>query len=277
MSELNLGVNIAELRKQKGISQDALAKVVGVSGQAVSKWESGGSPDLSLLPAIADYFDVSIDQLFGRKMAMDINSLHAELAESISCIEDSDERVREAIKYCWTIEMAIMGGSAKDLNSTLDDLSSDRMFSQMLLNGGCTSFGICEALQYFLIMPEPRDGWGKTLHFKEEYIQLFSLLADEAALKVLFFLYKKHNSSFTQKYLENELDIDEDKAESIIKLLKDYKLLDSLEVELDDEQRTIYTFKSNFAFIPLLTFAEEMILRPSSFYVTNHSRDTPYL
>ncbi|MFQ7536648.1 MAG: helix-turn-helix domain-containing protein [Clostridium sp.] len=54
------------LRKQRGITQEELAKAMQVSTQAVSKWECGGTPDAMLLPRLADYFNVSIDYLFGR-------------------------------------------------------------------------------------------------------------------------------------------------------------------------------------------------------------------
>ena len=62
----NIGIQIAKLRKENNITQEELAKKLDVSAQAVSKWENGGSPDLEMLPKIADYFDVSIDYLFGR-------------------------------------------------------------------------------------------------------------------------------------------------------------------------------------------------------------------
>ena len=60
-----IGEKIREMRKSKGISQEGLANVLGVSFQAVSKWETGTTaPDVSLIPAIASYFGVSIDDLF---------------------------------------------------------------------------------------------------------------------------------------------------------------------------------------------------------------------
>lgn len=62
-----IGRNISNLRKGRGITQDVLAGELGVSFQAVSKWETGQScPDISLLPVIADFFDVTIDELLGR-------------------------------------------------------------------------------------------------------------------------------------------------------------------------------------------------------------------
>lgn len=66
MSKINL--KIAELRKQRQIGQQELAEVLGVTYQSVSKWETGITmPDITLLPAIAEYFEVSVDELLGLK------------------------------------------------------------------------------------------------------------------------------------------------------------------------------------------------------------------
>lgn len=61
-------LKIAELRKEKGIGQQELADVLGVSFQSVSKWETGITmPDITLLPDIAEYFNISVDELLGLK------------------------------------------------------------------------------------------------------------------------------------------------------------------------------------------------------------------
>lgn len=61
-------LKIAALRKTKGVGQQDLADALGVSFQSVSKWETGTTmPDITLLPSIAEYFDVSVDELLGLK------------------------------------------------------------------------------------------------------------------------------------------------------------------------------------------------------------------
>lgn len=58
---------IAQLRKDKGITQEELAEKIGVSRQAVAKWEAGQSvPEITTLIQIADCFEVSLDLLVGR-------------------------------------------------------------------------------------------------------------------------------------------------------------------------------------------------------------------
>lgn len=59
---------LSQLRKARGLSQEALAAQIGVSRQAVSKWETGdASPDLNKLLALADQLEVSLDTLCGRE------------------------------------------------------------------------------------------------------------------------------------------------------------------------------------------------------------------
>lgn len=61
---MNIGEQIKKLRQRSGISQETLARHIGVTAQAVSRWETGiTAPDISLLPALAYYFQVSIDTL----------------------------------------------------------------------------------------------------------------------------------------------------------------------------------------------------------------------
>ncbi len=64
--KLTLGEKIKELRKRDGRKQEDLANALGVTNQAVSRWEKDGSyPDVEMIPAIANYFGVTIDELFG--------------------------------------------------------------------------------------------------------------------------------------------------------------------------------------------------------------------
>lgn len=61
-----IGENIKKLRKERELTQEVLANFLGVSYQSVSKWERGDSyPDITLLPSIASFFDVSVDELLG--------------------------------------------------------------------------------------------------------------------------------------------------------------------------------------------------------------------
>ncbi len=64
--QIDLGTKIRDLRHRDGRTQEDLARALDITPQAVSRWENNGSyPDMNLIPAIANYFGVSIDELFG--------------------------------------------------------------------------------------------------------------------------------------------------------------------------------------------------------------------
>lgn len=82
---MNLADRIQSLRKAKGISQEELAEQVGVSRQAVSKWESGQStPDLEKIVIMSEFFEVTTDYLLkGTEPAKDKDEKTRELASRI--------------------------------------------------------------------------------------------------------------------------------------------------------------------------------------------------
>lgn len=87
-SSLRIAEKIVYLRKQKGITQDELASFLGVTKASVSKWENGQSmPDIMLLPEIATYFDVTVDELLGYEPQLSkeqIKKLYGELGEDFA-------------------------------------------------------------------------------------------------------------------------------------------------------------------------------------------------
>lgn len=107
-----IGEIIAQKRKEAGLTQAEVAEYVGVSKPAVSKWESGHSlPDIALLPELASFFDISIDELMGYQPQMNeknINNLYETLVDSLSK-KHADEVFAECRYYikryyfCWPL------------------------------------------------------------------------------------------------------------------------------------------------------------------------------
>ena len=82
-----IGKQIKKYRNEKGYTQEQLGAILGVSTQAVSKWENGGTPDIELIPKLSDVLGVTIDALFGRadqdeavKLARRLNHMPNEAA-----------------------------------------------------------------------------------------------------------------------------------------------------------------------------------------------------
>ncbi|MEG0846859.1 MAG: helix-turn-helix transcriptional regulator [Niameybacter sp.] len=100
---ISLGEKIKALRKQKNISQETLANYLGLSFQAVSKWENAlAMPDVTLIPAIASFFGVSIDDLFDfnlYEIEKNINDIVTRSGEYYYCNPEMCESIlREGLK-----------------------------------------------------------------------------------------------------------------------------------------------------------------------------------
>lgn len=89
-NENQLGNRISELRREAGLTQEQLAGMLGVTYQAVSKWETGNSyPDISLLPRLSEIFHVSLDSLFGKEDDTILTERVLEQAVKAASVESS--------------------------------------------------------------------------------------------------------------------------------------------------------------------------------------------
>lgn len=127
--KLTIGEKIALLRKGKNITQTELAEYLSLAPQAISRWEVGnGAPEITLLPRIAAFFGVSIDELFG------VTSLeHTEdLVCKYSVLRD-DRSFQEAMEclnsQLQTIDAARKNGGAADaeLEADRDQLEAEKL------------------------------------------------------------------------------------------------------------------------------------------------------
>ena len=273
----NIGQNVARLRKEKGIKQEVLANFVGVSAQAVSKWENGGVPDIELLPRIADYFGVSIDSLFDRKMT-DYCSLPQATRKYISDMEEH-ERIEGIYRFCWDLEVgASVFIDEGDFEEVYDSIKDEiRAHSCILYDDGFTTMGIGKQLKYFFVLPEIEDK-EKTLFDGIDYLAFFNDISDKDVFNALIFLNKRNfKKAFTEKLLVANLNISAEKAKEVIEVLKKYSFLRTMQLEMDDETREVYSFVPSPFFVAFLIFAKQVIEKPTVYNYMSDNRKKPYL
>ena len=96
---MNIGSKIKELRKARGITQDQLAASIGISFQAVSKWENGiALPDIALAPKLAAYFSVSMDELFDYNLKQIESDVEAIADEAYKYRQSDPEESRRILE-----------------------------------------------------------------------------------------------------------------------------------------------------------------------------------
>ena len=274
-----IGKNIAKLRKVNGVKQDEVARFVGVTAQAVSKWENGGVPDTELLPKIAEFFKVSIDELFGMQ-----NNRHIDIQDVILAdITETkvEDRISRAFELCWIIEQSMYGTIFSDPERFREEAKThsenDQLYSQIEADSGYTEMGLFNRMQYFLVVPDAKNK-EKALLDGIDYPGFFRLMADKDIFATLVFLYKRESfNAFTEKLITKELGYSEDKAGQIISELSYLNMLTKTVAEVGDELVEVYQFACRPSFVSMLIFAREMIDIPNNFYVNHRSRRKPYL
>ncbi|HML46193.1 MAG TPA: helix-turn-helix transcriptional regulator [Clostridia bacterium] len=270
----SLGENIALYRRKKGLTQEALGEAAGVSMQAVSKWENGGLPDATLLPAIAKTLGVSIDALFGLEASADVEQAIAKDVGSLP----RGERMTRAFELCWALERAIAGNKEiEDEDNIHRYIGKDNnTFSQMIDDSGITLMKLDRSNHYFFLSPEPEDGWNKRLENREAHTKLFALLSHPDVYDLLAFIYRRDQNPFTVRLIEKQLSIPPERSREILKDLAEYRLVKRSQLELDDETVEVYTSEASPSLIGFLIFANEMCSPPGNFSCYCHWRERPY-
>ncbi len=97
MDQLKIGNFIKELRKEKGVTQEELAEAMNTSRRTISRWETGvNMPDLDLIPEIAEYFGITINELFDGKRK---DTIMNEVKETVlKAAEYTNEQKRKTAK-----------------------------------------------------------------------------------------------------------------------------------------------------------------------------------
>lgn len=257
-----LGIKIKEFRTKKGITQEELGQLVGVTTQAVSKWERGGTPDAELLPQIAKALGVSIDALFN--MEQDTGSrLEDFIIEELYSKEDA-EAFQRAVSLCIAIEMglfkldALKNKAAGEMLDALNDEQNHEYFSTLVSNEGLVRTRLSQNGRYFFMMPEPEGGYRDFLEDIERLSQIFDVLSDPDTLKVLFFMYQRNHKQISAQLIAESVGVSEEKVEKIMERLSEINIAACSEVEMIEGDVKAYSVHREATLIPLLTFAREL-------------------
>ena len=149
---MTIGEKIAMLRKEKHITQTELAEYLFLVPQTISKWEVGnGTPEVSLLPKIATFFGVSIDELFG------ISSLERirDMVLKYSVLRD-DNSFREAMK-CLKSRLQTIDAAIDNRMGDMEDLEREKVE--------------LESLQMHLLLQQSRESAERALEVAEDLVQ----------------------------------------------------------------------------------------------------------
>ena len=273
---MNIGANIKKYRQKKDMTQEMLASIVGVTGQAVSKWECGESiPDGMLFIPIADALEVSLDRLCGYEKVYEYDAYTA-IQNLIINLSESEqmEKVRE---ICWQTQKALFSDNLK-FEYTPDEMEKLKYMSAITNDYGFTIISNQHDLPFYSLFPNPKKGFGSIIKNAEHYHKIFGALGDEYVLKALFALYaKEFNYTFEKEVLAQECEIPEDKIDDVLNKLRLFGLREPTNYEIDSKPRTLYTIWQKYSIMSVLIMLHETVYNATSFHLQAWSRKTPFL
>jgi len=260
--------DLKSIRKEKGMKQEELANAVGISPQAVSKWEQGGMPDAALLPSIADALGVSIDALFGRKQ--EETSFYDLFLKHMLEIP-SHEKIRE-FQLLGKLCAAATCNVDKYYAPNYENIS-DSQYTEATWEEGFFQGRLGDRQPYFLLIPEPKEGYEKEVPYNEDFVRLYETLASPHALRAMYFIENNGAAYFDTEALAAVLSISAEEAARTIERLADVNLIAQSNFSSGTKSKKIYRGKAEIEFIAFLYFSQVLMKRPSNFTWQTSRRD----
>ena len=257
-----IGQQIKKYRLSKSYTQETLGNMIGVTTQAVSKWERGSTPDAEILPLIADALGVSIDVLYGRE-DQDVKLI---LTKKLSNLPP-DEAFRYAFGICWSFIMGLTGDEefSKEFIDMLPGQSDagkeivPDYFAKLIRDDGMALARTSGDFGHFFLMTEPRDKSILSLMENMEALRsVFALFADRDLLKTVCYLYSMPNMPVTATLIAKAVGLDMPQVERCMKTICEYRLALPMKIATVDGEIDSYTVRRESCAVPLLCFADEI-------------------
>lgn len=277
-----LGAQITKFRKAAGLTQEDLGKAVGVTTQAVSRWENGGAPDVTLLPAIADKLHVTVDALFGREggAPQDMGETLARWIRTVPEEQRLDKACKiafEMLKAATLLPLNTPGiGYIKDCELEDGEGKPVLLPSIFYIDTGLASGVFAENLSFATIFPEPEAGYDAFFSSNEEYRALFAALAQPGALEVIRSLAAEQWKHFTPGVVARRAGIPEEQAKAVLDSLEKLHMVGPLDLESDVGEISAYNLRKQFHLVPFLYYAR-LLLDSDSCYISWAVREKPLL
>lgn len=264
MNHSILGQQIQKLRKSLGMTQKELGKAIGVSTQAVSQWECGGTPDVALLPVIADTLGVTVDTLFGREGG-EVQDISDALTRWLLSLPE-EVRFSRLTKLLWDVSIRSLQvipsieypGECEFTGGLFSNVPLKQ--TSIITESGCMLGVGAEDMSFMAIFPEPEEGYERYLLENDEYRAFLKALAMPGSLEVMRFFYRNKPGYMIPAVVAKHVGISLEETEKIFETLVEVQLLQRTNLMLEEGEVHAYMADGNrcSGFVPFLQFLRWM-------------------
>lgn len=286
-----IGTRIAALRKKRGLTQEQLGSQVGVSAQAVSKWENGGAPDVELLPALADRLGVSVDALFGRQ-EREVQDMGALLGRWLRS-QPGSRRLQSLFELLFSnlynlgLPLELQGQFLQQdlLESSAfvprgGEWEEERCWlrSEYINEEGIVLNVPARDFPMLLLLPEPKPGYASAFADFDESRKLFAVLSRPGALELLcWFLRRKHHTYATAPAVARGIGAQVGAVEPLLEELVACNLLSATPLETEEGRVTAYQNNDQEGLVPFLYFTRWLLEKNEAWINCWNERENPIL
>lgn len=259
---MKLGENIRLYRTKLNLTQEMLGEAVGVSAQAVSKWESDSSlPDTALLPQIAAALQVSVDALFGMVPGSQQTMLESLYAYQSQAPHTHESQMQNAWEMIFHGFLSSIWQHKQDYVHALPSMSTQIQWDE----------GFGQGWYYpespaFVMTPKPKDGWDTVLQDKEEIRKIFAALADENVWKAARWLMThKPMYKFLFPVLMRDAGIPAEAEDTVREGLVTLSFIWELSIIIDGVPEKMYQYYPRGGILSLWILAYNFLYHNSAF------------
>ncbi|MBE6946010.1 MAG: helix-turn-helix transcriptional regulator [Ruminococcaceae bacterium] len=288
---------IVKYRKAAGMSQQKLGALVGVSPQAISRWENGGMPDVASMPKLAQALGCSLDDLYGVTTSVPTNLLE-QITQELRHLP-GEERLKKGIDIAWHVLKVLVSAEfpgSKSFQHNFDMLGSIEnappevcIRTNTPASSSIPSATICNALtnhaimqastapdfKYVLLMSDPVDRYQSVFRNMDAYRLFFSLLCKPGRLEIILMgLSLPPGRFFTREYVCANLEIPEALAQEALEDLHKHQLLSGQVVQDTTTEKWMYKVFVDPSLIYFFHFASLLMREGEGYYSMNTSART---
>lgn len=257
----NMGRIIQKLRLDRGVSQAELGKFVGVSSQAVSKWEAGSFPDAPLIPRIAEFFGVTTDYLFGIVSPEVEEKIEASLRNDLVRRERS-EVLSAAVSYCREINAGVISSG---IYKKLEKPEKGEGLALCVQPEGICMLRSSRKRDYFFLLDEKTDFLEFLEEKEDKIIDIMSFLGEKDNFRVFKYVHTRGGHPFTYPRMAKELGMEVESLRAIVKKLEAFRLIHTVIADDADGEFELIIINPNPAAKPFILFAMETAEKETKF------------
>lgn len=247
MTEINIAQKLTELRNAKKATQEDVALALGVSNKTVSKWENGTSaPDLTMLVALAEYYDVSTDTLLGLKK--EHKGTRQVIANEFKGLNRGEMalKVFEIIKAIFPASYDAAGFGFEEISDPVNTIppQTDSLPRYQVCLNEIFNFAVCSDyvnLSVVQLRNSANFSWLLEESIQARIVELLSFLGNTDVLRILYFLHSTACSeNFTVEYIAKNTGVEPEQTIQILEKSCELDICSKETAHLKDKEVTVY-------------------------------------